>query len=267
MYKYNSIVNPEFQDLTEFVNDIPKRYKKLGRVIYSSRNEIKIVKQQGRLLAIKYYKRINLFNKIYYSIFKVTKANNSNRNSLILISKGINTPAPVGYIDCYKKGIYKKGFFVSLFTDYEPVEDMLSQPVEKSLGFLHAFARFTYEMHQKGVFPGDYSVSNVRFRLTEAGYDFQLIDINRMKIGGFSFKKGSKSLQRLLLSSDKIGIIAAEYARLAKKDNIRVLGLFLFFRNNFLLKMSVKQKLKKIFNIKNWLEFSKYKLLKYQNKQ
>lgn len=48
---------------------------------------------------------------------------------------------------------------------------------------LEAFARFTVRLHEKGICHEDFNQTNILWRHDEATgrYDFQLIDINRMK--------------------------------------------------------------------------------------
>ena len=56
-------------------------------------------------------------------------------------------------------------------------------PTSDSLPVLAAFARFTVRLHEKGICHEDFNQTNILWRHDEATgrYDFQLIDINRMK--------------------------------------------------------------------------------------
>jgi len=251
--KYELDINPEFKNLSGFIHSLPMQYDNLGEVIYSDRNEIKVICISGIPLAIKYYKHLSLINRLTFSILGVSKAKNAYKHSSLLLSGGVNTPIPVGYIDCYQNGIIGKSFFVSLYSDYEPLAIIIERPINESLASLKAFAQFTYIMHKKGFFPGDYNVSNVRHKLTAKGYDFELIDINRMNINNFTFKKGTRNLRRLSIPADKLGIVAAEYARQVEVDDFKALGSILFYRWNFLTKKKIKKFLKK------WLGINKRK--------
>jgi|WetSurMetagenome_2_1015567.scaffolds.fasta_scaffold18499_3 hypothetical protein len=247
METFKIAVNKEFMHLTGFVETLPMQYDKIGNVINSSRNEIKIYNHRGEVLVIKYFRKLSLINKIFFTLLGITKAKNAYEHACILTEHRINTPKPVGYIDCYKNFFINRSFFISLYTDYTPVKELFRQPAEESVEGLKSFARFTYRLHSEGIFPGDFNDSNILLKNKPEGIDFQLIDINRMKFGRFTFKKGLKNIQRLQTPPEKMGIIATEYARMANEDAMETLYLMASLRYKFLLKRDRKVKLKKAF--------------------
>ena len=69
-------------------------------------------------------------------------------------------------------------------SDYAPLTAATERfPTSDSLPVLEAFARFTVRLHEKGICHEDFNQTNILWRHDEATgrYDFQLIDINRMK--------------------------------------------------------------------------------------
>jgi len=249
MFKTETVINQDYKSLTGFIESIPEHYDSIGKVIYSDRNELKVVEYNGLSLVVKNFKKISPINKLSFFIFRVTKAKNAYKHSVLLLKRGINTPAPIGYIDCFKNGFINKSFFVSLFTEFNSLETILKQPIEDSAPILKALGKFTFQLHIKGIFPGDYNKSNIRFKVTEKGYLFEIIDINRMNVSRFTFKKGAKNLRRLEITADKLGVIATEYARQANEDDIKTLHLFTGYRLDFAAKRRLRKQLKKIFTV------------------
>jgi hypothetical protein len=240
-------INKEFDHLTGLIETLPVQYDKIGDVIHSSRNEIKLYNHNGEILVIKYFRRLSLLNKFFFTLFGVTKAKNAFENANHILEHGINTPKPVGYVDCYKNFFINRSYFISAYTDYTPVKEMFSQPVEKSAEGLRLFTRWAYHLHREGIFPGDFNDSNILIKYTSEGIDFQLIDINRMKFGKNTLHKGLKNLERLQTPPEKMSIIAAEYARIAGGDVLDVLHTIVSNRYKFLKKRDRKVKLQKVF--------------------
>jgi len=102
---------------------------------------------------IKSFKVPNLINKIAYRYFRTSKARRSFEYGNQLLENGVLTPAP-----------------------YVGDENMLS-----------AFAKFTYGLHQKQIHFLDHSPGNTLIVIKDDGYDFYLVDLNRMEFGPMDF--------------------------------------------------------------------------------
>ena len=61
----------------------------------------------------------------------------------------------------------------------------------------------------------DYCVGNVCIKKTEKGYDFVLVDLNRLYKGNVSSKAGLENLNRISKDPEIIKILAEEYANRA----------------------------------------------------
>ena len=144
-------------------------------------------------------------------------------NTEHLLNLGVTSPEQIAYISCYKNGMLIKDFYICLVIDYEPFQKLTELPLQASLFALKAFARFTYKLHQLGIFHKDYSVHNILYSYINNEYDFALIDNDRISFSKFSFRKGMKSLPRLSVSVDFLGIIAAEYSREVKVGDLKTL--------------------------------------------
>jgi hypothetical protein len=245
MERFKIAINKEFKHLTGLIETLPMQYDNIGGVIHSSRNEIKLYNRNGEVLVIKYFRRLSPLNKFFFTLFGVTKAKNAYENAFHLLEHGINTPKPVGYVDCYKNFFINRSYFVCTYTDYTPIKELFSQPVEKSAEGIRLFARWAYHLHSEGIFPGDFNDSNILIKHTPGGIDFQMIDINRMKFGRYTVRKGLKNMQRLQTPPEKMGIVASEYSQLAGKDVLDTLYRMVSFRHLFLKNRGKKKRLKK----------------------
>ncbi len=237
-------VNEKYLDLSDFIKDLPNTFDQVGELIYTGRNEVRKVEVNGHLLAIKYFKRMTIANRFIYASFRKTKGQRAFEYAGWLLKQGITTPENVAYVDYYKHGMLKKSFLVTEFTEYKPVKDLFSLPISESEEGLKAFARFTYDLHQKGIFHHDYSVGNILFSKTGDVYDFSLIDNNRMKISKYSFRRGIKTLNRLAIPVERMGIVAAEYARVSGINDLEMLNAMVLIRLLHQLRNVIKRWLK-----------------------
>lgn len=242
--KTKIFVNHKYSFLTEFLEQIPEHYDSMGDIIHQGRNEIRLISERNFSMAIKYYKKISFANKLIYATIRKSKARRAYEHSCLLINYGISSPEPIAYINCYKYGILYKSFYISLFCNYPTIKELFNLPINKSEEALKAFARFTYQMHSKGILHKDYNVDNVLYSLSENKFDFSLIDNNRMRFYKYSYWKGVRNLERLNIPVDKMGIIATEYAREVNASDIETLHAMSFFRLGFLLRLVIKKKLK-----------------------
>ncbi|HET6559506.1 MAG TPA: lipopolysaccharide kinase InaA family protein [Prolixibacteraceae bacterium] len=242
--KTEIFVNPAFSHLTDFIQQIPDDFPHLGDEVYVGRNDVHLIRVHDYVLAIKYFKRLTLANRYIFSTFRKPKARRAYEYSCLLINKGITTPEPVAYINCYKYGMLYKDYYVSLYTSYSPILDFLKLPVTESEQALKALASFIYRVHQAGVFHQDLTTRNILYSFAGSKYDFSLIDNNRMRFYPYTFKRGMQNLSRLSLPVETIGIVAAEYARMAKVNDVKTLNAMVFARRRTQIRVALKQLIK-----------------------
>jgi hypothetical protein len=107
------------------------------------------------------------------------------------------------------------------------------------------FASFAHRMHENGIEFKDFSPGNVLVMVREDGYDFYLVDLNRMAFHEeISLEKRLKNFERLPPEERLIRIISEEYARLVRKpfDEIfqGIAGATRAFRKKFELRRKMK---------------------------
>ena len=177
-------VNPDFQELSSFVHELPTVFETGGKVIYKGRNELKEFDVEGKKLIVKSYQLPHLLNRIIYNFFRASKAKRSYSYALMLRKLGIGSPAPVGY---YSTGSW--------------------------LLFLRAIARTTAMLHENGLLHKDYSAGNILFRTIDEKVEVEIIDLNRMRFGNVGIEAGCKNFERLPGTHEMFAILAEEYAK------------------------------------------------------
>lgn len=247
--KTEIFVNPIFSYLTDFIEQTPEKFDCLGSEMHTGRNEVRLVDFDGLLLVVKYFKRITTVNRIFYATIRKSKAQRAYEHSKLLLNRGVTSPEPVAYINIYRYGILYQSYYVSLYTNYRPLRELLELPISESEEGLKAFARFTYQLHSAGILHDDYTIDNVLYQYDYKEYDFSLIDNNRMRFRRYSFARGIWNLERLKIPVERMGIIAAEYAREAKTSDIKTLNAMVFIRLLYLLKISHKKGIKALLRL------------------
>lgn len=106
-----------------------------------------------------------------------TRSKPSRRRAL-----GVDSPEPVAWSEYRRRGLLCDSYYVSRRSDYTPLSQTTARfPAAGTLPVLEAFARFTVQLHEKGIEHRDFNHGNILWDRTPAGaYRFQLIDINRM---------------------------------------------------------------------------------------
>lgn len=237
-------ITPSYYQLSDFVYQIPETFDTLGKIVHDGRNQIRIVDIEGISVVIKYFKRITLANKFIYAHFRKSKAQRAYEHSELFLSKQINSPQPVAYINCFDKGLLVKSYYVSLYTDYRPIEDLLTLPFTEFRKPLETFGRFTYRLHKNGLFHQDYNIGNILFKLVDNQYDFTLIDNNRLKIQPYTLEKSLKSMCRLYLPAECLDVVATGYADAAGVDKTLIINSVSRYREQYMKAVAVKLKWK-----------------------
>lgn len=237
-------VKEKYSYLNDFVSQLPDNFSKIGKEIYSGRNEVRIVEVNGLKLAVKYFKRMTIANRYIYATIRKSKACRAYQHTDWLLGLGVSSPENVAYINCYKYGMLHQAYYISLYTSYKPIKDMVASPLSDAEEGLKALARFTYKIHKSGIFHYDYSINNILYKVVDNQYDFSLIDNNRMKASTYSFRKGMKNLNRLEIPVECMGVVAAEYARVSGENDLEILNAMAFIRLLYQARITLKRWLK-----------------------
>ncbi|SFV50970.1 FIG00388958: hypothetical protein [hydrothermal vent metagenome] len=210
-------LNPKYKNFKPFLLNIKKYFYQNTDSIHKARNELKIITFNGIEIVVKSFKIPNLLRSIIYTFFRDSKAKKSYDNSLKL---GDFTPDPIGYIEFYKSGLLADSYFVAKKFDYdftirEPLLDLNFPDRER---VFHSFAKFSFELHQRGILHKDYSPGNILIKKEQNSYIFKVVDVNRMVFKTLSTKERLQNFDKLWAKDDDLAIIIKEYAKLANLD-------------------------------------------------
>lgn len=182
MIREDAIINPKYLLLNDFVNTLPYAFDSLptATTLHEGRNVIKRVCVEDFDLVIKCYSSLSLVNRLVYGRLRRSKSMRAYDNALRLLSLGVATPEPVAAIDTYQNGMLRGSYFISAYSDYCSMGGWNEVGEAQKIALLDDLAHFIAHIHQLGVQHNDLNVANVRCRESAQGYEFELIDNNRM---------------------------------------------------------------------------------------
>ncbi|MCR4664645.1 MAG: tyrosine protein kinase [Paludibacteraceae bacterium] len=233
------VVNSQYELLRKWVDSLPAEFDKSGEVIYDARNQIRriVPKEDGwgnEALTVKRFHTPLLPNRVVYSCMREPKAARAYYNAVTLLQRGIATPEPVAFVLCGRY-LLRESYLVTResrlthlmrdFTlNYRPELDELIRP----------FARFTARMHEQRVLHLDYSPGNILWDKKDDEYLFEVIDINRMRIGKeVTLRDGCESMRRICARTSFFKVFADEYARARGFDAEETERMILHYRDRF----------------------------------
>ncbi len=221
-----------------------KTYFDLDRneTIFQKRNILKRVPFEGREYIVKSFKIPHLINQIAYGLFRDGKAKKSYYNSIKIIDF---VPAPIGYIE-FKKGVLlKESYFISEPFEYDfTIREPLTMPdFPNKTAIYHALARFTHQLHQRGVLHLDYSPGNILIKVHQGWYEFKIIDLNRMKFKPLSTQERLENFSKLWASDEDLATIIHEYTKISKINTDNALNIALKASHQHKKKTNLKRKI------------------------
>lgn len=215
MHSTYTAISPHYEDL--FIN-IEDYFEKSNLSLHKARNEIKVVEYKGQKLIVKSFKIPNIINRVSYSYFRDSKAKKSYYNSLKLQSFA---PTAIGYIEYKKFGLLNKSYFISDYFNYNFTirEPLLDKSFENRVELLCAFARFSFEMHERGIFHNDYSPGNILIQKDKSqDYIFKIVDVNRMNFFTLRPEDRAKNFSKLWADDEDLKTILSEYKKHYKTE-------------------------------------------------
>jgi hypothetical protein len=238
-------VNPAYEHLREFIESIPTTFEERGRIIYSGRNLIKVMEEEGIEINVKRYGIPPLIKRIIYSYFRVPKGKRAFEYPQVLLRKGFETPVPIAYIEQRRHGLIKHSYFVSLQSPYRRnFYEFGDADIKTCEDVIIAFAHYTAQLHQAGILHKDYSPGNILFDKIGEKYHFALVDINRMVFGKISVAMGCANFARLWGQKALFELLASEYARARHADEATCIRRVLIYRKKFWTRFAKKHTVK-----------------------
>lgn len=213
------IINSAYEQIAPFIKLIPHIFDKDGKVVYEGRNTLKSYSVEGISVIVKNFKKPHLFNKLIYTFLRPTKAQRSYEYAFQLLERGVNTPAPIAYIEEKIGGLINRSYYISVyereFTEIR--EHMFGKNYDEP--FLKDLVQFIAHAQQQGVLQKDLSPGNILTKKEGDKNIFTLVDINRTEFKTeLSLKEKYKNFERISESPKIIDFMAKEYAKLLSLD-------------------------------------------------
>ncbi|MDX4026545.1 lipopolysaccharide kinase InaA family protein [Aliarcobacter skirrowii] len=243
MSKFKLEVNEEFKTLKNFVKNIKIFFQKNNNTIHRARNEIKVINYENRDFVVKSFKIPHIINKFVYTFFKSSKAKKSYDYALKIENF---TPKPIGYIEFYESFLINDSYFISEKFDYDFTirEPLLDINFPNKNEIFKAFAQFTFDLHENGIYHLDYSPGNILIKKENDNFIFKIVDINRMKFLNMDLEKRAKNFSKLWAKDEDLEFIAKEYAKLLNEDEKELVLKALKYSNQNKAKINFKKRIR-----------------------
>ncbi len=234
-------------DVEEIISAFNKSDELIGN---QKRNSIKKISYNNLSLNIKSFKKPNLINQFVYGYrIRKSKAERSFEYANKLLNLNVGTPTPVAFLE--EKNIFglSNSYYISEHLEYDLTyrELITNENYPNREEILRAFVRFTYILHEKGICFLDHSPGNTLIQITNEGYKFYLVDLNRMKFMKMHFEDRMKNFSRLTSDEKMIEVMSDEYSKLIDMDYSHVYSEMKKQIESFYSKHELKQKYKKRF--------------------
>lgn len=245
-------IAPTYKEKADRILDIVTHFESRGKKFDErNRNSLKLFDLDGETINIKSFKVPNLINKIAYRYFRTSKARRSFEYANRLLENDVLTPEPIGYFE--ERGLFfGRSYYVSKHLSYDLTYRELVHNSEYvgDKDLLSAFAKFTYGLHKKNIHFLDHSPGNTLINIKDDGYDFYLVDLNRMEFGPMDFKTRMQNFRRLSSIESQVKITADAYAEASGEDATTVFNAMWQGTQDFQKKFHRKKQLKK--KLKFW---------------
>ena len=215
---------PEFEAQQAFIASLPERFERgEGKIIYNGRNQLREFTNNGVTMVVKSFCPPSFINRIAYGFLRSSKAQRSLEYAQLLLSKGIATPAPIGYVTERKGLLFGRSYYASLKSDYtHNFYDAVQPGVTNRDKFLVAVAETTARLHECGFLHKDYSAGNILLReLPDGTVRVEIIDLNRIRFREIGLEEGCKNFERLPMNEEIVSVIAPPYAATRKLDVVQ----------------------------------------------
>jgi len=245
----NSEIRPEYAGLENALQNVITNFTSWGEEFFrGDRNVIKTFELDGgKVVNVKAFRRPNFINRIVYKYFRQPKASRSFHFSHKLLDRGIKVPQPIAFFEKYNAYSITESYYISeqIYPDILFLTLLLNPKDPRYDDVVHQFAGFAYRMHENGIEFRDFSPGNVLVMEGENGYDFYLVDLNRMAFHKeMSLEKRLKNFERLPPEDRLIRIISREYAGLMGKSFDEIYNGIMAATKAFRMKFEIRRKVK-----------------------
>lgn len=189
-----------------------------ANVIYKGRNTVYAVNDHGDEINVKAFRTPSFPNDFVYTTLRQSKARRSYENAIRLLEMGINTPAPLAYIEVKEGCRLTRSYYMSQqMNQLETVRNWERFPFKDSL--LASMTVFMKELIDKQIYHRDFSPGNILFeRNPDGSFKFYLVDLNRMEFGVTDRSKMMRMFRAITLIPEQNRELALHFARTCGLD-------------------------------------------------
>lgn len=245
-------IYPEYEHLRDWITSIPSGGYPMDHVFCDNRNLVVMTHYDGHYYVVKQFRRATFANRLIYSYVRSNKAKRSAEYAGRLSDYGFKTARPVAYIVEKKSSVYQTCWLVSEYLPYPTLGEfvsMLEDNASAKTSLYESFADFAYALFQSEVNFQDFNIGNFLVDKTENGYDFYMVDINRIKWSRCSTKKQIMAFEKLDLPPEDVAAIVSFYAKRVRKNEELLLSMTFFYKLVFHSRRRLKKKMKRLLHI------------------
>ena len=249
----NSTHHKKYINSKSFFDNIILNYDTKGENYGNqNRNSLKLYDFNGYKVNVKSFKVPNLVNQFAYRFLRKSKAQRSYEYANILKNHNIGTPQPIAFYEFKEFLLFKKSYYISEHLNYDITYRELTTDFDypNYEEILRAFTRFTFKLHENEINFLDHSPGNTLITKNKNGYDFALVDLNRMEFKKMSLDDRIKNFAKLTTHKFMVEIMSDEYSKLTNTKYEDVFNIMWTETNKFQDKFHKKQRIKK--QLKFW---------------
>ena len=221
-------------DYTDLVANVESYLREAKDTLVDSRNTVKIISYKQQQFVIKSFRKPTLFMRVAYVYFRPSKAKRSFLYAQKLLEQNIATPTPIAYREDFSHGVLTNSYYISEYLSHEKlIYDLFNycdKNLQKHATTLKEFATFTYKLHSHNIFHNDYTSKNILLLSQTEGYQFALVDLNRLRFRNRSILGRAKNISSVWGNFSVLDLIAAEYAILAGYNPETLIKLVHFWK-------------------------------------
>ena len=216
-----------YRDCRTQLEELPRRLERDGVTLHSGRNLIKRLGIAGSggepiEVAVKAFAVPARARGFVYANLRRSKARRCMVNARKLAQLGVGTPEPVACIEYEDYLCLRRSYYVCRYwPNDQDLTSVLYGGVPSGAdaqALLEALAQFTAAQHDRGVLHLDYNPGNILARSESDGFEFALVDLNRLRFRHLNTGERISGLVRLTTRGDCLRIIGRRYARLHGAD-------------------------------------------------
>lgn len=244
-----AVIHNSYKSFDLYIRSIPEIFSTSGKTLYEARNMVKLISLGGHDFVVKRYKRPNLMQRIAYTFFCKGKAERAFTFADRFLKLGVDTPAPVAYIEIKRCGLLLDSYFVSEPTSSQPLYPELVEKTDYDHSLSLSVARLIASLHEKGALHGDPNLNNILFSRSRDGSPiFTVIDTNRSRFS----KKLSKNeclnnIMRLTHRRDLLAEMTREYSSIRGWDPEETVNEVMKRISRFEHRRAIRHKFKNLF--------------------